>query len=103
MFNTPNNLPKVTSNLQRSLLIFDQEESELEQESTLWHLINDEDASTVVGGRSLFNQTLITEVKFPSLDSLNMEVFSSEVNQEPQSRIIFLNNCKPNGCTIRNY
>jgi hypothetical protein len=103
MFKTPDNLPKVTSSLQRSRLTFRQEESEIDQESTLWHLIKDEYASTVVGGRSQFHQALITEVDFPSLDSLNREELSSGVNQATHSNIIFLNNCKPGGCTIKNY
>lgn len=103
MVKTPDNLSKITSSLQRSLLSFRQEESEVEQESTLWHSIKDEYASTVVGGRSQFNQTLITEVNFPSRDSLNIGELSSQVNQAISSRIIFLNNCKLGGCTIKNY
>jgi hypothetical protein len=91
MFKTLAHLPKVTSSLQRSLLNFRQEESEIEQESTLWHSIKDEYASTVVGGRSQFNQTLITVVDFPSIDSLNIGELSSEVNQAASSKIIFLN------------
>lgn len=98
---TPNKLSKVTSSLQGSLMTFRQEESEIEQESTLWHLIKDEYASTVVGGCSQFHQALITEVDFPSRDSLNIGELSSEVNQATSSRMIFLNNCKPNGCRIQ--
>ena len=40
----------------------------LSQDSTLWHSIEDEQASNLVGGSSVFSDTLITEVTLPKLD-----------------------------------
>jgi len=68
--------------------------------SILWHPIEDEYATTLTGGGSKFNHTLITEVTFPKLYSSDLKQLSG-VNQEPlQHRIIYLNNGSGGGLSI---